>query len=106
MAEMIDKQEVLDVLEGLMENVEGSYHLALLDARIAIKELLTYPEATKKGTLILKCERFLKYEDMKVYRDHFRDEMEEGVVVLPHFFKAIYVPEGVELKIEDEAAVL
>ena len=106
MAEMINKQEVLDVLDGLMEGIEGTYALALVDAKISIKELPTYTETTKNGTLIIKSKMAIKYEDMKVYREHFHDELEEGVVLLPHFMDAIYVPEGVTLKVQNEASGL
>ena len=55
-----------------------------------------------KNCLVLRAQFGMTYKNMKDYHDNFERQMKTGVVVIPHYFDVIYVPEGVEVRTEAE----
>ena len=53
-----------------------------------------------KGLLIVRCKAALSEENYESLQEILLREKEEGVVVLPPFLEAIYVPEDIEIEFE------
>ena len=56
---------------------------------------------TEKGLVILQPTINLKPDHVKRYKEQFRRDIENGVLIVPRFFDVIYVPEGVEVRTEE-----
>lgn len=57
---------------------------------------------TEKGLVILQPTINLKPDHIKRYKERFEKDIENGVLIVPRFFDVIYVPEGVEVRTEEE----
>ena len=57
---------------------------------------------TEKGLVILQPTINLKPDHIKRYKERFTKDIENGVLIVPRFFDVIYVPEGVEVRTEEE----
>lgn len=59
-------------------------------------------KTTKKGLVILQPTINLKPDHIKRYKERFTKDIENGVLIVPRFFDVIYVPEGVEVRTEED----
>ena len=59
-------------------------------------------KTTEKGLVILQPTINLKPDHIKRYRERFIKDIENGVLIVPEFFDVIYVPEGVEVRTEED----
>ena len=57
---------------------------------------------TEKGLVILQPTINLKPDHIKRYKEQFAKDIENGVLIVPRFFDVIYVPEGVEVRMEED----
>lgn len=55
---------------------------------------------SEKGLVILQPTINLKPDHIKRYKERFKKDIENGVLIVPRFFEVIYVPEGVEVGTE------
>lgn len=59
-------------------------------------------KTTEKGLVILQPTINLKPDHIKRYKERFTKDIEDGVLIVPRFFDVIYVPEGVEVRTEED----
>lgn len=59
-------------------------------------------KTTEKGLVILQPTINLKLDHIKRYKEWFAKDIEDGVLIVPRFFDVIYVPEGVEVRTEED----
>ena len=57
---------------------------------------------TEKGLVILQPTINLKADHIKRYKERFIKDIENGVLIVPMWFDVIYVPEGVEVRTEED----
>lgn len=57
---------------------------------------------TEKGLVILQPTIRLKLDHIKRYKERFAKDIENGVLIVPRYFDVIYVPEGVEVRTEED----
>ena len=57
---------------------------------------------SEKGLVILQPTIRLHPDHIKQYKKRFTKDIENGVLIVPRFFDVIYVPEGVEIRTEEE----
>ena len=57
---------------------------------------------TEKGLVILQPTIRLHPDHIKRYKERFAKDIEDGVLIVPRFFDVIYVPEGVEIRTEED----
>ena len=57
---------------------------------------------TEKGLVILQPTINLKPDHIKRYKERFAKDIENGVLIVPRYFDVIYVPEGVEVRSEED----
>lgn len=54
----------------------------------------------KKGVLVVKTEVFLKPDKLAIMQKKFIEQMNDGVVIIPDFCTAEYVPSDVTVEME------
>ena len=59
-------------------------------------------KTTEKGLVILQPTINLNPDHIKRYKERFTKDIENGVLIVPRFFDVIYVPEGVEVRTEED----
>lgn len=59
-------------------------------------------KTTEKGLVILQPTINLKPDHIKRYKERFAKDIEDGVLIVPKWFDVIYVPEGVEVRTEED----
>lgn len=52
--------------------------------------------------VIIKCNMFLKKTDLEKYRENFKKQKEEGIILIPPYFAAEIVDDNTIIKFEDE----
>ena len=57
---------------------------------------------TEKGLVILQPTIRLHPDHIKRYKERFIKDIENGLLIVPEFFDVIYVPEGVEVRTEED----
>ena len=59
---------------------------------------------TKDEILVIQCKCTVKQEDMEKVRRSVLRQMEDGVVLLPHWLDPVIVPAGLEVRIQEGEA--
>lgn len=54
------------------------------------------------GLVIIEVKRLLKIKEFCDWYNHFLDQKELGLILLPPGFTATYVPDDVEIKMEEK----
>lgn len=55
----------------------------------------------EKAVLVIRTKAFLNNKELQHIHDYVKAQMETGVVVLPVYCESILVPEGIEIRFED-----
>lgn len=55
----------------------------------------------EKAVLVIQVKAFLNNKELQHIHDYAKAQMETGVVVLPVYCEPILVPEGIEIRFED-----
>lgn len=54
------------------------------------------------SVVIIKANRLLKTKEFCDWYNHFLDQKDLGLILLPPGFTATYIPDDVEIRMEDE----
>lgn len=57
---------------------------------------------TEKGLVILQPTIRLHPDHIKRYKERFTKDIEDGVLIVPKWFDVIYVPKGVDVRMEED----
>jgi hypothetical protein len=56
---------------------------------------------TDKGLVILQPHFNIPFDRIERYKEQFTKDIEKGLLIVPKWFDTIYVPEGVEIRMEE-----